>query len=671
MAAIQRLLIANRGEIACRIIDAARSLGITTIAVFEAGEQTARHVTVADEAVQIQAADDAIAYLDVQALLAAARQANADAVHPGYGFLSESPTLATACQEANLIFVGPQPHALKVMGDKARAKAVAIEAGVPCVPGYHGADQAREQLEEAAARIGYPLLIKATAGGGGRGMRLVEQPAQFGAALDAARAEVSASFSHEKATDAEVVLEKLVRPARHIEIQILCDDHGNAIYLGERECSVQRRHQKVIEEAPSAVVDVDMRAALGEAALAVARAVDYRGAGTVEFLVGADGDFYFLEMNTRLQVEHPVTEAVTGVDLVAWQLRIAAGQRLSFGQSEVTINGHAIEARLYAEAPEDGFIPQTGDIALFDIAKGDGIRVERGLERQASVGPRYDPLLAKVIAYGCDRQQARQRLAAALSKSGVLGVKTNQHMLVQVLRDGAFADAAVDTGWLERQQQLSKRPAVTSFEQRCAALLYGLRHHRANEIINSYRLTSELALTIDGQDFDATITPQPDGAFDVTSRAHGDAAHAGAEPLRLLGDRCENAARTGRIQMQAGSRVFALHVAWQGQTLYFSRDAVQHICQPRSAGRASTSGDVQLAPKAPSAARVIAVFVKEGQRISVGEPLAALEAMKIETRINSQIDGIVEQVCISDGEHVTAGSVLCRLAQSTPKEGDC
>src|SRR5215813_41749 len=445
MTSFHKVLVANRGEIAWRVMRTARTMGYRSVAVYSDADKDAPHVTFADEAVRIGPPPVGESYLNIEAVIAAAKASGAEAVHPGYGFLSENAEFAAACEKAGLVFIGPPPAAIAAMGNKAAAKRRMIDAGVPCVPGYQGVDQSDSNLEKEARKIGLPVMVKAAAGGGGRGMRLVERDADLLEAIRTARTEAESAFG-----SGELILEKAVVDARHVEIQVFADTHGNVIHLGERDCSVQRRHQKVIEEAPSPAVDDDLRHRMGAAAVAAAKAIGYRGAGTVEFLLGADGAFYFLEMNTRLQVEHPVTEMITGQDLVAWQLKIAAGEKLPLTQEQVAFSGHAIEVRLYAEDAYAGFLPQTGRIDVWRPASGPGVRVDHGMKDGLAISPFYDPMLAKVIAHGGTREEARTRLVRALRETIVLGLTTNRHFLIRLLEHPEFAAGRATTAFLGR-----------------------------------------------------------------------------------------------------------------------------------------------------------------------------------------------------------------------------
>ncbi|HEX7440824.1 MAG TPA: acetyl-CoA carboxylase biotin carboxylase subunit, partial [Caldimonas sp.] len=462
----RKVLVANRGEIALRVMRSARRLGLGTVAVVSSVDADAPHARAADQAVAIGAARPAESYLSIPALLDAARVSGADAVHPGYGFLAENADFARACRAAGLVFIGPSAEAIEAMGDKAEAKRLMQAAGVPCIPGYQGADQSDANLAAQADVIGYPVMIKASAGGGGRGMRLVTQASDFAAALRSARSEAQGAFGSDT-----VILERALLAARHIEVQVFADRHGHAIHLGERDCSVQRRHQKLIEEAPSPAVDADLRERLGATALAALKTIEYEGAGTVEFLLDRDGRYYFMEMNTRLQVEHPVTEAITGLDLVEWQLRIAAGEALPLAQQDVRFDGHAIEVRLCAEDPGRGFMPQSGTLALWRPPAG--LRVEHALHSGVDVAPYYDSMIAKLVAHGRDRDEARRKLGAGLENLVVLGIATNREFLARCLRDPVFAAGAATTAFVdERAEELAQPdPDVRAWLVAVAALL--------------------------------------------------------------------------------------------------------------------------------------------------------------------------------------------------------
>ncbi|MDO9624780.1 MAG: acetyl-CoA carboxylase biotin carboxylase subunit, partial [Pseudomonas sp.] len=453
---IDTLLIANRGEIACRVMSTAKAMGITTVAVHSAVDHNARHVREADIAIDLGGAKPADSYLRIDALIAAAKASGAQAIHPGYGFLSENAGFARAIEDAGLLFLGPPASAIDAMGSKSAAKSLMEAAGVPLVPGYHGNAQDIETFRTAADVIGYPVLLKATAGGGGKGMKVVEGESELAEALASAQREAQSSFG-----DSRMLVEKYVLKPRHVEIQVFADQHGHCLYLNERDCSIQRRHQKVVEEAPAPGLSPELRRAMGEAAVKAAQAIGYVGAGTVEFLLDERGDFFFMEMNTRLQVEHPVTELITGLDLVAWQIRVARGEVLPITQEQVPLIGHAIEVRLYAEDPEHDFLPSTGRLSLYrEPAAGPGRRVDTGVAEGDDVSPFYDPMLGKLIAWGENREEARLRLLAMLKETCIGGVKTNLAFLTRVLAHPAFADAELDTGFIPRHEaQLLPPPA--------------------------------------------------------------------------------------------------------------------------------------------------------------------------------------------------------------------
>ena len=421
MKTLSTLLVANRGEIAVRVMRTARALGIRTVAVYSDADEDALHVREADQAIRLGGPIVSDSYLSQEKVLAAAIEAGADAIHPGYGFLSENSDFAAACEQANIVFIGPPNRAIEVMGDKARAKRAMLEASVPCIPGYQGEAQDIETLLVAAEDIGLPVMIKAAAGGGGRGMRLVTDLSQLQDAIGLAQSEAQNAFG-----SSELIIERAVLRPRHVEVQVFADQHGHVVHLGERDCSIQRRHQKVIEESPCPVMTPELRSAMGEAAVNVARAVDYVGAGTVEFLLDEEGRFYFLEMNTRLQVEHPVTEMVTGFDLVEWQIRVARGEPLPAEQDDIELLGHSVEVRLYAEEPEKGFLPSTGPVRLFDFPEGEGIRIDSGVASGDEVSPYYDAMVAKIISYGETREDARRRLVATLQDGALLGLGNNR-----------------------------------------------------------------------------------------------------------------------------------------------------------------------------------------------------------------------------------------------------
>lgn len=654
--AFSKLLVANRGEIACRVLRSAQALGYRTVAVFSEADAQALHVALADEAICLGPAPASASYLDGSRLLAAAQRSGADAIHPGYGFLAESADFAEACAAAGIVFVGPPVAAIRAMGDKAAAKAQMRAADVPCVPGYESDAQDEAGFQAAAESLGLPLLVKASAGGGGRGMRRVDSLAALPSALSAARAEAESTFG-----DGRLLLERVIERARHIEVQVLGDSHGNIVHLGERDCSTQRRHQKVIEEAPSPAVDAELRERLGAAAVAAARALGYVGAGTVEMLVetpeGAPASFYFLEMNTRLQVEHPVTELVTGLDLVALQLDVAAGAALPFGQQDVQLTGHAIEARLYAEDPAAGYLPQTGEILAFEAPKGEGVRCDHGLCAGLEVSPHYDPLLAKVIAYGADRAQARRRLSRALRETVLLGLRHNRALLLSLLDSPIFVAGDMTTDWLDGPAGAalpSRLPAPAPAREALlfAAALFARRQHRAGD--DGFRLahpaSQRLALVDEaGSTHQLRFAHGPGGRLDVVEAD-------GLRELRLVAETGSRARveldRHQRGGHYAWSKDGALHLEFDGMTLLL------HEAEER--GREQKARGTGLL-RAPTSGRVIAVSVAVGDRVEAGQLALTLEAMKMETPVRCDVDGVVAEVRAEAGAQVERASLLVRI----------
>ncbi|MBH3331415.1 acetyl/propionyl/methylcrotonyl-CoA carboxylase subunit alpha [Pseudomonas oryzihabitans] len=640
-----RLLVANRGEIACRVMRTAKALGLGTVAVHSAIDVDARHVRQADQAVDLGGTKPADSYLLGERIIAAALAAGAQAIHPGYGFLSENAAFAEAVAAAGLVFVGPPAAAIRAMGSKSAAKALMTDAGVPLVPGYHGEDQSLATFRDAAARIGYPVLLKATAGGGGKGMKIVEREADLAEGLASAQREALSAFG-----DARMLVEKYVLQPRHVEIQVFADAHGHCLYLNERDCSIQRRHQKVIEEAPAPGLTPDLRRAMGEAAVQAAQAIGYVGAGTVEFLLDARGDFFFMEMNTRLQVEHPVTEAITGLDLVAWQLRVAAGEALPLTQAQVPLHGHAIEVRLYAEDTDQGFLPASGTLQLYrEPAAGPGRRVDSGVEEGDEVSPFYDPMLAKLIAWGDSREQARKRLLAMLQDTAVGGFATNLAFLQRLLAHPAFAAAELDTGFIERHQ---------------AALLPAPAE------------LPEAFWTLAGQAWLATLPAAADPTSPWASR-HG--WRLGGPPRIALRLAC-------RGEVRSLSLVDPLAVALSGDRLHWQVDGVRHSARLHRRGptlfvewqdrfEAVTWADplAEVARQAdaggltaPMNASVVAVSVAVGDAVEAGAPLVVLEAMKMEHSIRAPRAGVVAALFCSPGELVAEGAPLVELEEVAP-----
>ena len=650
----EKVLVANRGEIACRVLQSARSLGYRTVAVFSEADAGARHVQLADEAVCIGPATAAESYLNVPALLDACRRSGADAVHPGYGFLSENADFAAACAEAGVTFIGPPAEAIRLMGSKRLSKIAMQKAGVPCVPGYQGEDQSDDTLIKEAEAVGLPLMIKASAGGGGRGMRVVTEPQQIAAQLKSARQEAKSSFGND-----ELILERAVINPRHVEIQVFGDHHGNVIHLGERDCSVQRRHQKVVEEAPSPVVDEDLRRRMGEAAVNAAKACDYVGAGTVEFLLGADGEFYFLEMNTRLQVEHPVTELVTGQDLVAWQLRVAAGEPLPLTQEQVRLTGHAMEVRLYAEDPAQGYLPQTGPVLSWRPASGEGVRIDHGLVDGAEVGSHYDPMLAKVIAWGQNRDEARRRLIRAVEDTVLMGLDDNRRFLAAILRHPEFAAGDATTAFIDGP--FADDPGLRAADTpealwALAALLLtrigagdaagraGYRNWHSSGV-------GAQPLVLAQGDRERTLYLTPDGIHggpDLTL----DAVHDDGTLIATLDGvrrRYHWLYRDGRVWLQDGG----LRACFEERT-------------HRASGGEQGPGSGQL--KAPMDGAVIEVNAAAGDTVKRGQTLAVLEAMKMEHALKADCDGTVDTVTVSAGDQVKRQQLLITVTPEVVTE---
>lgn len=644
MTAFSKLLIANRGEIACRVIRAARAKGLRTVAVYSDVDADAEHVRQADEAVCIGPAPLARSYLSIERIIDAARQTSAGAIHPGYGFLSERPAFAEACAAAGIIFVGPTAEAMRVMGDKAAAKRRMIASGVPCVPGYQGEDQSPAHLAEEAARIGYPVMVKAASGGGGRGMRLVANPSGLADALVSAASEAEKAFG-----DGTLLLERAVQEPRHVEIQVLGDTHGTVIHLGERDCSVQRRHQKIVEESPSPAVSPELRAEMGLAAVRAAQSVNYVGAGTVEFLLDRDGAFYFLEMNTRLQVEHPVTEMVTGLDLVALQLDVAAGKKLPLTQDEVTQRGHAIEVRLYAEDPQAGFAPCTGTIDVWEPASGDGVRVDHGLHHGSVITPFYDPMVAKIIAWGADREEARLRLRAAVTGTVVLGVTTNRSFLAEVLDADEFIQGDATTGFIARHfpgdQTIETSPPAETLALAAALLADGGGAGWSSSGWLRHRIDLQ-----HGAQVTATFLARQADGWSVHLNG---AAHL----LHILG----NGAGCVRFRLDDGPARHA-RVLRQGATVHLDLGGViwrfeDATHRPPAKAAGSSDGVMRTA----MSGMLAAVHVAKGDTVRRGQLVAILEAMKVEHRMLAPIDGVVTTLLVPPGTQVAARDVLLTI----------
>ncbi len=660
-----KILIANRGEIACRVARTARRMGIRTVAVYSDADAEALHVVVCDEAYRLGPPPPRESYLDGEAIIAVAKRTGAQAVHPGYGFLSENEGFATACARAGLVFIGPPPAAIAAMGSKSAAKNIMGKAGVPLVPGYHGDEQDPKHLARAAAKIGFPVLIKATAGGGGKGMKVVERAADFAAALASARREAKSGFG-----DDRVLVEKYLAAPRHIEIQVFADTHGNAVYLFERDCSVQRRHQKVLEEAPAPRMQPEHRRAMGEAAVACAKAIGYVGAGTVEFMAAEsfarDGAFFFMEMNTRLQVEHPVTEMVTGEDLVEWQLRVAAGEPLPKRQDELALCGHAIEARIYAEDADRGFLPSIGTLAhLRAPVTGPSVRVDTGVRAGDEISPHYDPMIAKLIVHGEDRPAALRRLAEALAEYEIVGVATNLAFLRRVVAHAAFASGHVDTGLIVRHQEaLFPTPAPAGDDvllaaalaetgalvrQRAAAARSSGDPHSPWHAVDPWWMNSARHAI-----FCSFVAGEV--RHDIAVRRTG-----GDWSVRLPAG--ESAARVterdGRLVVATPGMEFAATVVPLGEERHVFCHGGQwkllRLDPLAHAGEEEARGGHLMAPMSGT---LVAVMVKAGDRVGKGAPLMILEAMKMEHTIAAPSAGVVAAVNFRVGDRVKEGADL-------------
>jgi geranyl-CoA carboxylase alpha subunit len=644
----RKILIANRGEIALRIMRTARRLGYGVVAVYSDADRDALHVRAADEAICIGGSLPAHSYLRIEAIIAAAKVSGADAVHPGYGFLAENEDFAAACRDAGLVFIGPSPQAIKAMGNKAGAKAIMQAAGVPCVPGYQGADQSDAAMLAEATKIGFPVMIKAVAGGGGRGMRQVADAAAFPDALRGARSEAQGAFG-----DAGVILERAIPDPRHIEIQVFGDRYGHAIHLGERDCSVQRRHQKLIEEAPSPAVSPELRARMGAIAVTAIKSIGYEGAGTLEFLLDASGEFYFMEMNTRLQVEHPVTEAITGLDLVELQLRVAGGEPLGLRQEDITFSGHAIEVRLCSEDAAHDFMPQSGRMALWQMP--DELRVEHALQSGSEIPPFYDSMIAKLISHGTTRDEARRKLIHGLEQTVAFGVTTNQAFLADCLRHPAFAAGEATTAFVgkHREDLITQRDDVSSDAALAALLLYV-----TDRFAPPWRGGRTLAATfpiaarieLDHGIHDLEIVRERDGGY-LASRNGGqhrfDTDQLDGDTIRFRANGVMESARFFRD----GDRLYVLH---RGITL-----AVRDLTLAAPAAAAATGSDGKV--RAAMNGRVVAVLVRPGERVSAGQPVMTLEAMKMEHVHAAPISGTISAIDVAEGEQVTTGRIVVEI----------
>jgi len=663
-APFDSILIANRGEIACRVIRTAKALGLRTIAINSDADAGSPHVNLADDAVRIGPAPVAESYLNGDAIIAAAKSTGAGAIHPGYGFLSENAGFAKACADAGIVFIGPSPDAIDLMGDKAKAKRRMIEAGVPCVPGYQGEDQSDATLLKEAEEIGFPIMIKAAAGGGGRGMRLVEKAGALADAVKTARSEAENAFG-----SGDLILERAIIEPRHVEIQVFADAHGNVIHLGERDCSVQRRHQKVLEEAPSPAVTPAIRKAMGEAAVNAARDINYVGAGTVEFLLDKTGAFYFLEMNTRLQVEHPVTEMVTGFDLVAMQIAVAQGERLSIAQGDVSFSGHAIEARLYAEDVAAGFLPATGPVDFWRPVQGDGVRSDAGIETGNDVSPFYDPMLAKIIAHGPTRDAARRKLVKALKETALFGVTSNKTFLIDALEKEKFADGAATTAFIAENFSEANLARVNLTPEVAAAGAVLLYHHALRAALEKSRAVSpalckwasatllSTAYSMDDGEtqIDLMITPDGSGAYRVA---------AGKAKMIVRLDDADNHVAELTIDNARHRVLFNIPDTDSLTKVQLSMDGRDFALTNLNAVSASAASDSAGAGVivAPMHGLLVDLLVKEGDTVNRGDRLAVLEAMKMQHELTADIDGAVSSVRAGVGEQIAADAVILEIS---------
>jgi 3-methylcrotonyl-CoA carboxylase alpha subunit len=664
----KKILIANRGEIACRVAATARRMGIKTVAVYSTADAGARHVALCDEAVLIGPAAAKESYLVGEKIIAVALATGAEAVHPGYGFLSENADFADACAKAGLVFIGPPASAMRAMGSKSAAKSLMEKARVPLVPGYHGDEQDPDFLQQQGDRIGYPVLLKASAGGGGKGMRVIEKSEDFKAALASCKREAISSFGDDK-----VLAEKYLQRPRHIEIQVFADTFGNCVYLHERDCSVQRRHQKVLEEAPAPGMPPERRAAMGEAAVAAAKAVGYVGAGTVEFIANQDGSFYFMEMNTRLQVEHPVTEMITGTDLVEWQLRVANGQPLPKTQAELAINGHSIEARIYAENPEKGFLPSIGTLrhmatpsaVSFELGGTPlapaAVRIDSGVREGDAISPYYDPMIAKLIVWGADRTQALARMATALAEFQIVGLATNIAFLKRLVEGDAFANADLDTGLIERNQASLFPPPAAAPASALALAAVALTLAEQDPApgpwgnATGWRLNSAYARQLAfGDDLSAANDGAPT-TVTLTYKPHGWALTVGGVESEL-----SLTARSGdTLSIKLGDQAVHGTVRRDGENFHVfasGRHVVLAYNDPMAhAGEAEATGGRLTAPMP---GKVVAVLVAKGQQVKQGDALVIMEAMKMEHTIGAPSDGLVEEILYQVGDQVADGAPL-------------
>ncbi len=652
----RKILVANRGEIALRVMRTCRAMGIATVAVYSDADINALHARFADEAVHIGPALSTESYLNIAKIIEAAQRAGADAIHPGYGFLSENVGFAEACASDGVIFIGPSPQAIRQMGLKSTARKMAAEAGVPITPGYDGSDQSLETLRSQMIGIGFPVLVKASAGGGGKGMRVVRTEKEIDESVESARREAEKAFG-----DGSLLLEKFIERARHIEVQILGDEHGNLLHLFERDCSLQRRHQKIIEESPSPSVNEELRGLMGEAAIKVGRAINYTNAGTVEFILAPSGEFYFIEVNTRLQVEHPVTEMVTGLDLVKLQIEIAEGKPLLLSQNELRTSGHAIEARIYAEDPRNHFLPATGKILDWQLPESiEGLRIDAGVERGTDVGIYYDPMLAKLIAHGADRDTALRKLSYALRASSMQGLQTNREFLIRLLEHSQFSQGDAHTGFIAEHldELLTSDDSQLNRESPAALALYLQRQWRSSDELlselpasyrnNPYRDPS-VKFRIGAEDIEVSWRRIAEGNYEIKvfdSSIKAQVLSCEPENIRLSFDGVQ---RSFRIVEAADQ--FYLHSTLGSRVI---RRLPRHPIRQSASEEGSANS--------PMPGQVLKILVEVGQKVSSGDPLIILEAMKMEHTMRASVDGVVETILVSQGEVIGPGQVLVQIA---------
>lgn len=658
MKALTTLLVANRGEIAVRVMRTAKAMGLKTVAVYSEADANAQHVREADQSVCIGPAPVADSYLQLDAILDAAERTGADCIHPGYGFLSENQAFASACEAKGIEFIGPPNAAIEIMGDKAKAKRAMIDAGVPCVPGYQGHDQKVSTLVAEAEKIGLPVMVKAAAGGGGRGMRLVHEVSELETAIDMAQSEAQNAFG-----SSELIIEKAVMRPRHVEIQVFADKVGNTVYLGERDCSIQRRHQKVVEEAPCPVMTPELREAMGTSAVEAAKAVNYVGAGTVEFLLDEAGQFYFLEMNTRLQVEHPVTELVTGYDLVEWQIRVARGEVLPAEQQDIELFGHAIEVRLYAEDPASGFLPSTGTINLFTQPLGPGIRVDAGVETGDEVTPFYDAMVAKLITYGDTREDARLKMRSALQDTALFGPANNRDFLIDVMDQAEFISGAATTAFIaDNYGEAFTPPELRSADLASAGVIQHVlameAHHSQSASVNEElldwvsmgRVTDTKSYDVGEDTREVLVVPLNAGEYEVSV--------AGENHHLIVTDIDDNAMV---LEVDGLSHRYHYH-PMAPATLYLASDSLSMLLAdstriPPEAEEAAGGGSIA----APMHGQLLSIDVSIGDSVTKGQRIAVLEAMKMQHELIAPGDGTVADVVAVAGKQIGAGDLIMML----------